>query len=436
MKYYRGTAFLLLLFVILGAYVYFAEFKGAQKREKKEAEQRKVLLFEKRNIENLSLIFPDRKMKFSRLGDDNWKMLEPLVDEADPLSLNNIVNDLHTLEHTREFTGEEYKPDIFKLDKPEIEVRIKIVGEEKEKILKIGRESPTGSSLYVQRGDENLALTVPSHFKSSLNKTVKDLRNSVVISFRRNEVKEFQVKTEKLSLAFLNGGQWKVVKPLEVEASEINISDYFFTLEELRAKQFHEGKVSQKPFLEVILGKDKTLSFIEDPSHKIYVKKSGRDAVLELDSNTKEKLLKDLFYFREKRLFGFDRFGVSEVQLSSKSPISLTKKENGWMWADKKLKDDRVNTFLNSLVDLEVAQFLDQKKYDPSLYGLQNPSKTIVLKNKEGKELLKLLVGKEQDKNVYVKMEKNPDVYLVLNVFLKSLPENINDWLESAKAEK
>ncbi len=441
MKGYRGIGVLFFLFLLLGAYVYFAEFKGAQKREKKESEQKKVLLFEKTNIENLTLIFPDRKMKFSRVGDNQWKMIEPLIDEADPLSLNNIVNDLHGLLQTREFTGEEYKPDAFKLDKPSVEVRIKIVGFEEEKVLKIGREAPSGSSLYVQREGESRAFLVPSHFKSTLNKTVKDLRDPVVITFKRNELSEFQIKTPKLDLSFLKGSSWKVVKPFEAEASEDSISDYFFTLEELRANEFHDKKTNAKSFLEVKLGKDKTLSFLQDSSQKIYVKKSGRDFLLELDSHVKEKLLKDLYYFREKKVFIFNRFDVNEIEVSflrKQESYAFAKKEKGWEWTDKKLKDDRINNLLNSLLELEVAQFLDEKGHPEqvrriSLSGLEKPSKIIALRDKEGKNLLKLLIGKEKDKNVYVKTEKDPRIYLVSNVFLKNIPENMNEWVEFSR---
>ena len=50
MKPFRGTLVLLILVLLLGGYVYFIEIQGVKKQEEIKEKDKKVLLFEKKNI--------------------------------------------------------------------------------------------------------------------------------------------------------------------------------------------------------------------------------------------------------------------------------------------------------------------------------------------------------------------------------------------------
>jgi len=57
---FKGTAALFIVFLILGGYVYFTEFRGKDERQKQEAAKKKLFSVEDKDITEVSLIYPDR----------------------------------------------------------------------------------------------------------------------------------------------------------------------------------------------------------------------------------------------------------------------------------------------------------------------------------------------------------------------------------------
>ncbi len=56
---FKGTTALLGIFVVLGAYVYFAEYRGKESRDKQEVAKKKAINFDEKDITEISLVFPD-----------------------------------------------------------------------------------------------------------------------------------------------------------------------------------------------------------------------------------------------------------------------------------------------------------------------------------------------------------------------------------------
>ena len=55
---FKGTSALLIVFVALGGYVYFTEFRGREAREQEESAKKKALQVEQNNIVEISLLYP------------------------------------------------------------------------------------------------------------------------------------------------------------------------------------------------------------------------------------------------------------------------------------------------------------------------------------------------------------------------------------------
>ena len=54
---FKGTTALFAVFLVLGAYVYFAEFRGEEDRQKQEEAKKKALNIDQKDITEISLVF-------------------------------------------------------------------------------------------------------------------------------------------------------------------------------------------------------------------------------------------------------------------------------------------------------------------------------------------------------------------------------------------
>ncbi len=74
---FRSTLVLLVVFAALGGYVYFAEYRGHDQREQKEASKKKLFSTPLKEVTGLSLAFPDHKISAVKKDDKHWEFTEP-----------------------------------------------------------------------------------------------------------------------------------------------------------------------------------------------------------------------------------------------------------------------------------------------------------------------------------------------------------------------
>src|SRR3989338_8250245 len=305
MKKYTTTLILFVLFMTLGAYVYFVEIKGGEKKQGQKEKEKKVFVFDQDNVDTLTLILPDKKIKFQRYGERQWRFLEPITDEADIFAVNNIVSALHELEKQRTFEGEDFRKDEFRLQKTEMEIHFRVTGEEKERVLKFGRNTTSASSVYVQAGEEPKAHLVDATLRREAHKSVESFRNKVVLDFNPKDIKEVLIEiaevTETIHL-LKEGETWKLEKPIQAQANEKNITTYLDDISFLRADALVDSLATSKPYLKVTLNSDKVLSFYEKrDSKKTYVLRKGRKSLMEVNSEeVKKNFIKQASYFKEE----------------------------------------------------------------------------------------------------------------------------------------
>ena len=80
----RNTLLLLLVLAALGAYVYWVELP----HEKREAEQKQLLTFEKDKVASITLEYPDHQIALARDADKHWRLVKPIEAPADDTAAN------------------------------------------------------------------------------------------------------------------------------------------------------------------------------------------------------------------------------------------------------------------------------------------------------------------------------------------------------------
>src|SRR5439155_26370963 len=95
---FKGTAALFLVFVVLGGYVYFTEFRGKEERQKQEQAKKKVFAVEDKDVNEITLVYPDRTITGVKKGEKHWEMTSPHGIEEDSDDWQPLASDIPRIE--------------------------------------------------------------------------------------------------------------------------------------------------------------------------------------------------------------------------------------------------------------------------------------------------------------------------------------------------
>src|SRR5438309_5891369 len=93
---FKGTTILFILFVILGGYVYFTEYRGKEERQKQEESKKKAFQVEQKDISEISLIYPDRTISAVKKGERQWEITSPAGEVISQDRKSTRLNSSHS----------------------------------------------------------------------------------------------------------------------------------------------------------------------------------------------------------------------------------------------------------------------------------------------------------------------------------------------------
>src|SRR5687767_5835178 len=103
---FKGTTVLLVLFIVLGAYVYFAEYRGRESREQAAETARKAIQVEPKDITQLTLIYQGMTVTADRKGERAWVLTAPEAVDADSEQLETLASDIARIERESVVTAD------------------------------------------------------------------------------------------------------------------------------------------------------------------------------------------------------------------------------------------------------------------------------------------------------------------------------------------
>ncbi|MBI5361466.1 MAG: DUF4340 domain-containing protein [Planctomycetes bacterium] len=256
-------------------------------------------------------------------------------------------------------------------------------------------------------------------------------------------VKLFDVRTEKITrlkmetdgkmfLCEKHGFDWKVTAPFEVRADESeirtiasrfefgvirgsipeneikNLSDYGLDKPRVTATAWAGPDV-----LTVNLGFETALKdgvYAMTPAHK---------DVLIVDRDLLDVFSTGLSKLRDKHLFKYDAKKVDGLQLDYKDvKMSFVKQQGAWLM-ELPVKDaahtGKIETVVDSGVDLKILEFVEDNSKDLSKYGLTAPERRMAVRQAGEDEYQELLLGNYLDsgKKQYACMAGSASVVIV-----------------------
>ena len=404
----RRNIIMLVALLGLGTYIYFVEFAKQQETE----EAKKMLSFDPADVTAVELIYPDRQLQL-RKKEEEWAITQPIEAKADTTAVDNLVKAVNSAEVSR--TLEEVQEDmaLYGLNEPVVKVKLTLKDGDQLPQLTIGKDTPVGHSVYVQRAGEKDVLLTPQSFRLGMTKETKDLRDRNIIDFDKDAVqlvtltrpshpqgkeahqasegtthqdspatsgKESQQKFQagiieedledqdaEIILRKADLG-WAMDKPISTRADDAIINTFLSSLSGLRAQDFvDEPLLEHKEFgldpphlsIALTLGEDKTQHTIlvgnekevDQGAKQRYVKRADDKTLFLVGDWVFRDLNKTSRDFRDKTVAPFAKNAVArvEVQRHDGDGFQLTKNAEAAWRIDSSQEDPKSKLKENAL---------------------------------------------------------------------------------------
>ncbi len=425
---FKGTTALLVVFVGLGGYVYFTEFRGREAREQEESAKKKALQVEQNNIVEISLLYPGTTITGVKKGEKQWEFTNPAGIDADAEEWDRLASNLAGIE--REQTVAENAADLtaFGLDNPPIKIAAKL-SDGRAVELALGAENPGKTFNYAKLGDSSDVFLTPTSWKGLFTKTVNDLRDKKVIRLEADtDIDAIRIVEGARELELQKSGEdWLVKKPLDVPGDPTEIVSLVSSMRFAQVSSFAEPAITARtagldpPVMRITLHDakaqaDRVLLIGRSPEpDKYYARDASRDAIMIIEKEVPDKARRPIFDWRDKRISRIQPAGVDDVAIEA-GPDSFSFKKDGTDWKlpdGRKLQWDKVTSMMTSLEFDKASDIMDSPRALSS-YGLDKP-KLLVIFRQGTNELARFAFGADsrQPDGVYFKTSEKPAVAVV-----------------------
>jgi hypothetical protein len=148
----KSTLLVLLAAIVLGAAVYFFDWRRSQKESEKPAvdAEKPAYAIQPQDISSLTIKHPQNSaepvLRFEKRN-GNWQITQPLETQADQSSLEGIVDSLSSARIAQNEPGTPDRLKVFGLDPPAVLIGFQLPNGAKH-TLALGNKDFTGISVY------------------------------------------------------------------------------------------------------------------------------------------------------------------------------------------------------------------------------------------------------------------------------------------------
>lgn len=456
---FKGTIGLFVVFSGLILFYYLVDTPAVKKAQEEKDRAEKVLLFDEKDVEEVTLTKADSKIQLKRSGEFEWNLVEPLAAKGDSSSVEALLGSLTDLRFTRVVEEEPAKLETFGLEQPALKVSLRLKGAE-EKTLLVGDNSPIGFGIYVKVEGQKRVLLAKAGLPS-LDKSLFDLRDKTILDYNTSEVTGFELKNKDDNLTFSKKeNQWSFSGSVSAKADANSVEDFLNSVRLGRIKAFvEESPADLTPFgldkpsaiLTVNSGKDsppKTLRIgKEDSGEKYYAQANGEKNIFEVNSTVYNRLNQNYVDFLDKTLMEFEEDAVTEIHIRNMDENILIARDPGDRARWKIVKPNpgladaaTVNSLLFDLKEARIKEFVNFSKDQLKPFGLDKPRKELtVLYGKEKSTTIRL-GNSNSDQKQYFATRSGDGLIVVLeantvNKIFRSLHELKNKKLLNFKMD-
>lgn len=407
---FKTTFILLVVFICLLAFILLFDVKDVGKEEPAD----KLVDLSSEDVERIVFKTEEETITFTKEGEDNWLISEPIEANADKLEVDRIAADFSSLEIDR--VVEEEPKDLEKYGIPLNEISLKFKDKEEPVKVLVGMENPLDQKFFAKREDETRVVLIASTHKTLFEKKVFDFREKSIFKFETDNVKGIKLHSADIRWeAEKSEEEWFLKIPVDSLAKKNDITSLISSLSDLKAKEFvseEKNDEELKKFkldapehrmtLQMPLENQEVTFFIQKTEDKLYATTSLSPKIIEVEDTILSKLEKDPLEMRDTEVADFYSWEVNKVSLE-RGDLSLTvvedEDEDKWHFdsaegeeADK----DKIDEFIRKIEALQADSFIDPP-LNLAEFGLDPPAAKVTIWIKEDEEKSKevtVLIGK------------------------------------------
>ena len=401
---FRGTLWLILIFIGLVLYLALIEVPTAEKKDKEETRSKQALHFKVEEVEAFDLIKPSGTIKIQRNPKNSrWNITEPLAAPGEDGVINQLLFVLEGAKITRVVDEEPKNLADFGLQDLPLQIALRFKTGEPKTLL-VGDASPLGHNTYIKLADEKRVL-LSFLDKSQLNASLNDLRSKALLDFVARDVTAVDLKFGKETQRFVKEGEsWKLTAPVNAQGDADEISNFLNNIRTERIETF----ISETPDELAPLGLDRPLIVLEIQAekakqswtlkigkpyddHSYYAQRGQPENVVTISNSLVETLSKNPLSFMEKSLITFKEEEVTAIESrDGKETVHVIRdssKMGLWKFKTEEsgaVDSATVNTLLLDLQEARIQKFAPSKQL--KLFGLHAPQKELTLFKKDGSQ--------------------------------------------------
>jgi hypothetical protein len=406
----RTTAILLLVAAALFAFVYFYEIRGEDARRDAEALGKRLFPeVEQGDIDAVSLTTRDGALARLERREDAWTLVEPLEFPADGFAADGLASNLATL--ASEAALEDPQPPAeYGLDEGSARIVRFSVGEAQHE-LRLGKDTPVGSSAYAATGSDDAVYTVERFKAQSFDKALDELRDKRILDFDESSIRRVEASWPGGRVLLEREGAapdseaaepeatdgWRLRAPLDARADSDAIDDLLSDLSFLRADGFvddppPDAEVGlEPPAFQIVLsgpaadegGEATRVALAVGGLHgeDQRLVRAARPSLYVIPASRLDDFPREVVAYRYRQLARFSAADARQVEFFFQSregdPVAVTASRGGagWSAAPEPMDPQRISRIVSELSNLEASDILAESMGEKELgqLGLSPP---------------------------------------------------------------
>lgn len=304
----------------------------------------------------------------------------------------------------------------------------------KTKQLFFGDDVPAGSLVYARAGSDPKVYAVSSGVKTSLDKTVNDLRDKRLLTFDSNKLTRVELASAKSDVEFGKNNQndWQILKPQPYRADSFQVEELLRKLSEAKMDLSTSADDTKKAAAAYAEGQPVGSVKVSDAAgtqtldiHKnkddYYAKSSVVAGIYKVSSDLGQEVAKPLDDFRNKKIFDFGFTDPTKIDLQQGgSDKVFMRGGSDWKLNGQTMDPGTVQAFIDKLRDLSATKFVTT--------GFTTPEFSMTVTSNDGKRVEKAEFAKVADGYI-VRRENESALYQVD-------AKSVDDILGASKAIK
>jgi hypothetical protein len=434
----RGLLIAALVFAGLAGFLYWSDHHkpGAEAAKPDADAAPSILKLDENSITKLELKKKDASPILLTKSGSDWKITEPKPLSADQTTVTSLLSTISSLDSERLVEDKTSSLQPYGLTSPAFELDVTEKDNKTQRLL-LGDETPAGSGVYAALAGDPRVFTIATYRKTSLDKTLNDLRDKRLLTVRPDKVSRFEIAGKNGQIEFGHiKDEWQILKPKPMRADTFAVSELVRKLTDARmdlstsdktAAESESAFAKDAPVATVKLTDESSTQQLQIRKAKdvYYAKSNLVDGVYKIDSSLADTLEKKVDDFRNKKLFDFGYSDPNKLEIhTSAKTYSLLRGGQDWWDNGKKMDEESVRSVISNLRDLSADKFVDS--------GFTTSEISATVTSQDGKRVEKVEISKSAA-NYVGKRENDPTLYELSTTAVDDLQKSV-DAIKPASA--